>query len=78
MAIKIERSGSTDEDKQDGLGYLARRVRQEAAAAIEASSVEATTIHVVLATAYAKRFGEHSALPATSTAERWVAQHRLW
>jgi hypothetical protein len=78
MDLRIERPGSTDGDKQDGLSYLSYRVRQEAAAAINASSVEATTIHVILATAYAKRFGEGSARAASLNAERWVAQHRLW
>jgi hypothetical protein len=65
-------------EQSDELSYLSHRVRQEAEAAIRAPSVEATTIHVLLATAYAKRLGEGSARHASVTAERWMAQHRAW
>ncbi len=59
------------------LGYLKQRVHEEAVAAVQASSVEATLIHVALATAYAKRFGEGSAT-ARQEAHDWVDDHRAW
>ncbi len=37
------------------LAYLNGRVREEAEAAVRASSIEATLVHVALATAYARR-----------------------
>lgn len=77
MEPTIEHSATSDK-QSDGLNYLSHRVRQEAAAAIHASSVEATTIHVILATVYAMRLRDQSALSAHSAAERWVAQHRVW
>ena len=61
--------------EMESLGYLARRVREEAEAAIIASSVSATMIHVVLATAYAKRFGEGTVRQDQQT---WADQHRVW
>ena len=39
------------------LDYLRGRVREEANAAVSAESLSSTLIHVVLATAYAKRCG---------------------
>ena len=59
------------------LEYLEERVRHEAAAAVVATSIEATLIHVALATAYAKRFGEDSTL-ARHTLAAWVDEHRVW
>lgn len=67
----------TDPELDPILNYLKHRVRAEAAAAINATSVEATAIHVVLATAYAKRFGETTALRRLETAA-WVDENRLW
>lgn len=56
--------------------YLERRVREEARAAAIAPSVEATLMHVRLATAYARRFGAGSA-PETS-GDVWVQEQRVW
>ncbi len=39
------------------LDYLRVRVREEAGAAVSAETLASTLIHVVLATAYAKRCG---------------------
>jgi hypothetical protein len=71
MQLRSERPGRSNEEQSDGISFLSRRVRQEAKAAVRASSLEATTIHVVLATAYAKRLGQDAA-------ERWVQEHRVW
>jgi hypothetical protein len=38
--------------------HLRKRVRQEAQAAVRASSLAATLVHVSLATAYARRLGD--------------------
>ena len=76
--IKEQTNGAGDEHLGDNLSYLHRRIRQEAEAAIRASSIASTSIHVVLATAYAKRFGEDSAASAPSDAQDWVNEHRLW
>lgn len=67
----------TQEQNKITLEFLQERVRQEAVAAVVATSIEATLIHVALATAYAKRFGENSAM-ARQTAHDWVDQHRVW
>ena len=53
--------------RSKALAYLESRVREEADAAATASSVEATLVHVVLATAYAKRLNDS-----------WVQEHRVW
>ena len=60
MRLRNERSEGSARKQRDTLSYLSRRVRQEATAAVEAASVQATTIHVILATAYAKRINERS------------------
>jgi hypothetical protein len=78
MPTAREQSTPHDEDLLDSLSYLSRRVRQEAEAAICASSIASTSLHVILATAYAKRLGESSASCATSTAEDWIDKHRVW
>lgn len=57
--------------------YLQLRVHEEADAAVNASSVEATVIHIVLATAYAVRFKECSEA-ARQEAATWVDNHRVW
>ena len=57
--------------------FLRGRVREEAIAAADAISVEATMIHVALATAYAKRFGETSS-SLQRDAAAWVSEHRIW
>lgn len=59
------------------LNFLKARVREEALAAANAASVEATLIHVALATAYAKRFGESSCSGPLSATD-WVNQNRVW
>jgi hypothetical protein len=73
------RSGPEGDEEQSGnLRYLSRRIQQEATAAIGATSVEATTIHVILATAYAKRHGECSVRGISFTGEGWADEHRCW
>lgn len=69
-------SGRTE--RSDTLSYLERRVREEADAAATASSVEATLIHVLLATGYARRLGECSGRSGSFTKYSWVEEHRLW
>lgn len=66
-----------DPGTDPALEYLKHRVRAEAAAAVNATSVEATSIHVALATAYAKRFGESCAMRRQATTA-WVDENRLW
>lgn len=70
------KSGRTE--RSDTLTYLERRVREEANAAVTASSVEATLIHVLLATGYARRLGECSGRSGSLTKNSWVEEHRLW
>lgn len=60
------------------LSYLEGRVREEADAAASASSVEATVIHLRLATAYARRFGERSGRSISFAGESWIGEHRVW
>ncbi len=60
----------TDHAERD-IEYLRRRVRAEAEAACSAGSLAATLIHVVLATAYAKRC-------CYAHDRTWVAETRLW
>ena len=60
------------------LAYLADRVRKESDAAAEAVSVEATLVHVVLATRYAERLTECSRQCAISAGQAWVEEQRLW
>lgn len=57
--------------------YLELRVHEEADAAVNAASVEATLIHVVLATAYANRFKDRSAV-TKQEGDDWVDNHRIW
>lgn len=68
MALTMDGAGGS-------LDFLARRVREETEAAIKARSAGATMIHVVLATAYAKRLGEASSRQKSQT---WADLHRLW
>ncbi|MBA3527451.1 MAG: hypothetical protein M3438_00905 [Pseudomonadota bacterium] len=63
-------------DADEMLRCLERCVREEARAAAAAPSVEATLIHVSLASAYAKLFGEH-AIDGLS-ANSWVQAQRVW
>jgi hypothetical protein len=58
--------------------YLARRVQEEAAAAADATSLEATIIHLKLATAYARRLSEEVAFPWHLRAQSWADEHRIW
>ncbi len=59
------------------LDYLRGRVREETEAAVNAESVAATLIHVVLAKAYAERCaGGSDRLVAAGRA--WLDDHRLW
>ena len=60
------------------LAYLESRTREEADAAATASSIEATLVHVVLATAYAKRLNECSSGRLPLPADSWVQEHRIW
>lgn len=60
------------------LSYLETRAREEADSAATASSVEATLIHLRLATAYARRFGESSGRSTSFTAESWAGEDRVW
>lgn len=77
--MTVDSTGSTGDGRDsDSLSYLSRRVHEEAEAAVRATSVEATLIHVLLATAYAKRFGEVSAREASSAGQSWVDQNRIW
>lgn len=65
-------------DADAELNYLKRRVYQEAQAAVRASSTSATLLHVILATAYARRVGEQTRPPSSDTGQGWVDQHRIW
>ncbi len=76
MECSADDSASGGSDADETRRYLERRVREEACAAARATSVEATLIHVSLATAYARRFGASSA-PETSGAS-WVQEQRVW
>lgn len=51
--------------------YFRHRVREEAEAAASSKSLEATLIHVVLATAYAERC-------CNANDRAWMAANRLW
>jgi hypothetical protein len=62
---------------EQSLGYLKRRVAEEAAAAISATSIEVRLIHIAFATAYAKRVRESSALGRRASVA-WVDEHRVW
>lgn len=73
----MARQTEVDPGSDPTLQYLKHRVRAEAAAAVNATSVEATSVHVTLATAYAKRCGETSAIERQATAA-WVDENRLW
>ncbi len=59
------------ETAQSDAVYLRRRVRVEADAAASAPSLQATLIHVALATAYAERCCE-------AEDRAWLAEHRIW
>lgn len=76
MDDRVEISASASGDAGETLRYLERRVRDEARAAATATSVKATLIHVLLATAYAKRFGETSA--SAMSADAWLQEQRVW
>lgn len=76
--MSAEFSKSDAAELSDTLGFLECRVREETDAAADAASVEATLAHVLLATAYAKRFNECSGSSTALAAESWVAEHRLW
>ncbi len=72
-------TGQQDDAGASGsLLYLQRRVREEAEAAIRASSMPATLIHVALATAYAKRFGEISGAETPVAGTNWADDNRVW
>ncbi len=60
------------------LAYLESRVREESDAAARARSVEATLVHVMLATHYAERFTECSRQNAIAAGQSWVEKHRVW
>lgn len=60
------------------LAYLESRVRAEAGAAAAASSLAATLIHVSLATAYARRFGECTERNMVLNGRIWAEEHRVW
>ncbi len=71
-------SGGTEQaDIPAATAYLESRVREEAAAAAWATSLEATLAHVKMATAYAKRLNASNA-QLTPPEESWVEEHRLW
>lgn len=58
--------------------YLESRVREEADAAASARSIEATIVHVLLATRYAERLTQCSGQNTHSADQSWVEDHRLW
>ncbi len=78
MLPEREPASLEDAERSDTLRYLHRRVREEADAAARATSMDATLIHVILATAYAKRFGERSGASANPAGHSWADQHRIW
>lgn len=69
---------SKQPERSGDLAYLECRVREEADAAARASSVEATLVHVVLATAYARRLNECSSGRLSLPADSWAQEHRVW
>jgi len=60
------------------LANLESRIRQEADAAARARSVEATLVHLVLATRYAERLSECSGQSGEVADQSWLEEHRLW
>lgn len=58
--------------------YFVSRVKGEAAAAADAVSLEATIIHLKLATAYAQRLSEGVGGPPHIRAQSWADEHRIW
>jgi hypothetical protein len=78
MRADQDQYASTQSERSAALAYLESRVREEADAAAKASSVEATLVHVVLATAYARRLNECSSGGLTVPADSWVQEHRIW
>lgn len=78
MQMETRQFSSIEDGQPDSISYLSHRARQEAEAAIGAASVAATTIHVVLATAYANRAAALTVRGERSSAERWVDEHRIW
>jgi hypothetical protein len=78
MRADQDQYASTQSERSAALAYLESRVREEADAAARASSVEATLVHVVLATAYARRLNECSSGRFTVPADSWVHEHRIW
>lgn len=53
--MTVESESDEPANARRELAYLNGRVREEAAAAAGANSIEATLIHISLATAYARR-----------------------
>ena len=77
--LSASRAGAQDDASASGsLSFLQRRVREEAEAAVRASSMPATLIHVALATAYAKRIGEISNRETASAEQKWADDNRVW
>ena len=76
----VRDDGYTSPDPSAGcaLRYLERRVREEAEAAVRASSTQATLLHIALATAYARRFGETSAKDSGGLANAAADECRIW
>ena len=70
--------------RQDGaaatasLAYLESRVREEVEAALRASSIEATLIHLNLATNYAQRFGQCLGRKTSVSGKSWADEQRIW
>ena len=67
-----------DAERPELVSYLHGRMIEEADAAVKASSMEATIIHVTLATAYAKRLCDHSGWSAVSHDKHWIDHNRVW
>ena len=77
MHMEIDLQQSKRAERLATLAYLESRVRQEADAAARARSVEATLVHIVLATRYAERFSECSGQSGGVADQSWLEEHRL-
>lgn len=78
VRTELELARSEPAERSATLAYLESRVREEADAAGRAASLEATLVHVALATRYAERFRQCSDRNAAFNGEVWLEEHRLW
>lgn len=78
MRTELEQNGWRAAPGPATLTYLESRVREEALAAVAAPSIEATLVHLVLATAYARHYNERTDATSGFEDRAWVEVHRVW